>query len=127
MQRWAGTVTLADPLTMHQARAIEMSNKTPPEIERLLADLADLKEKHGEDSEEVKAFNRKRVANIYYDDFQLPAILSCVEKWELKDFPETVTLDNFPASPRGDSHLLIAWLFGEVLKVFYGESIIPNE
>ena len=61
------------------------------------------------------------------DKPQLSSILLCVEKWELVNFPESVTADTFPFSPRKDSHELIAWLFGEIRKVYLGELEVPNE
>lgn len=61
------------------------------------------------------------------DGNQMPAVLSCVEKWEIVGVPEIVTLDNFPASPRKASHELIEWIYRELLKVYFGEAAIPNE
>lgn len=61
------------------------------------------------------------------DDKQLPAIFGCVEKWELSGLPDNLTIDNFPSSPRSESHALIEWLFLEIRKVYLGETTIPNE
>lgn len=61
------------------------------------------------------------------DGMQLPAIFTCVEKWELQNMPENLSAENFPASPRKESHKLIEWLFGEIQKVYLGELDIPNE
>lgn len=105
VQRWPGSVTLSQPLTLPQARLIEAA------LRPIQSDTAD-----GE-----------RVWFSTLDAAQLPAIIACVEKWELSGFPETVTADNFPASPRGDSHKLIEWLYKEILAVYFGESEIPNE
>ena len=60
------------------------------------------------------------------DKPQLAGILACVEKWELSNFPENVTIETFPFSPRKASHELIEWLFGEIRKVYLGELDIPN-
>ena len=60
------------------------------------------------------------------DERLLPAVLACVEKWELDKFPESVTLETFPASPRAESHGLVAWLFNEIFTVYIGEKQIPN-
>lgn len=60
------------------------------------------------------------------DERMLPAICACVQEWRLNDFPETVTPENFPATPRAESHALIAWLFAEIFKVYVGELEIPN-
>lgn len=102
-ERWSGSVTIADPLTIPQAQAIE-DGMTRPE--------------NGEDG---------RVWLSVIDGMQLPAIFLCVEKWELANMPDPLTIDSFPASPRKESHDLVEWLFGEILKVYFGESIVPNE
>ena len=58
----------------------------------------------------------------------LPVLLDCAEKWELKNFPETLTVDNFPGTPRKDSLALIAWLINEVTAIYKGnEDNDPNE
>ena len=105
VQRWAGTVTIADPLTLPQAAVIEdaISGYEPTEG------------------------NVKIISLRVNDEKQLPAILACVEKWELAKFPESVTLENFPASPRAASHNLVSWIFQEIIKVYFGEAEIPNE
>ena len=102
VQRWAGTVTIADPLTIPQAQLIE-AGMTMPE--------------NGADG---------RVWLSVIDNMQLPAVFGCVEKWELDNMPADLTLDNFPASPRKDSHDLVDWLFTEIRKVYFGELVIPN-
>ena len=98
--RWAGTVTIAEPLTFPQAQLIE----------------AGLKQPEGHEGED-------RIWLSVIDVMKLPAVIGCVEKWELAGF----TPDPFPASPRGDSHKLIDFIFGEMLKVYFGEQIVPNE
>ena len=105
MQRWAGTVTIADPLTLPQAAVIEDSIS---------------------DYEPIKG-NVKIVNLRIIDEKQLPVIFACVEKWELANFPESVTLETFPASPRAASHNLVSWIFQEIIKVYFGEAEIPNE
>ena len=101
-KRWAGTVTLSDPLTIPQAQAIEAGLKPP---------------QGGEDG---------KIWLSVIDANQLPAVIACVEKWELTGFPEVVTVDNFPASPRKESHAFIEWLFREILNIYSGEAEIPN-
>ncbi len=101
LQRWAGEVTISDPLTLAQAHLIE-DGLTQPE---------------GEGG---------RIWFTVIDEKQMPAILACVESWNLTNFPEKVTAENFPASPRGDSHKLIDWLFSEIRKVYFGEAEVPN-
>lgn len=102
-ERWSGSVTIADPLTIPQAQAVEDGLERP---------------ESGEDG---------RVWLSVIDHMQLPAIFLCVEKWELDNMPDPLTLETFPASPRKESHELIEWLFREIAKVYFGESIVPNE
>lgn len=98
IKRWAGTVTIADPLTLPQAQAIEAGMKPP-------------------------AQEGDRVWLTAIDELKLPAVQACVEKWELENF----TPNPFPASPRKDSHALIDFIFAELLAVYFGEDIVPNE
>ena len=100
--RWAGSVTIADPLTLSQAHAIEAGMRSP---------------ESGEDG---------RVWLSIVDENQLPAVFACVEKWELADMPADLSISNFPASPRKESHELVDFLFREILKVYFGEAPIPN-
>ena len=103
IERYKGSVVIADPLTIPQAQAVE-AGMTKPETDA-----------------EGKVFLS------VIDGLQLPAIIACVEKWELSNLPENITADNFPASPRKDSHKLIDWLYSEIQKVYFGELEIPNE
>ena len=102
IKRWPGTVTIAEPLTFPQAQAIEDAIGLP--------------------TEEKLVDPKKRVWLSVSDKACLPAIMACVEKWELENFKP----DPFPASPRGASHKLIEWLFGEIYKVYIGEFDDPN-
>ncbi len=103
IERYKGSVTIADPLTIPQAQAVE-AGMTKPEMD------ADGK-----------------VFLSVIDGLQLPAIIACVEKWELENIPANISIDNFPASPRKDSHKLIDWIYSEIQKVYFGELEIPNE
>jgi len=103
VKRWGGSVTIADPLTLPQAMAIEAAIK-----------------KNGENEGGKITWTR-------IDSNTLEAVLPCVEVWELHDFPDNVSLENFPASPRKASHDLVEWLFKEVFAVYLGEMEIPNE
>lgn len=104
-QVWRGEVVLYDPLTMPQVKEIE----------------AVLNKSYQDES------NNGRVWLSVIDADMLPAIITCVKEWKLGNFPELVTIETFPASPRAKSHELIKWLFGEIYKVYLGEIEIPNE
>lgn len=101
VKRWAGRVTIADPLTLPQAQAIEASL---------------------DKSGDIKTVDGKLWLSTI-DENKLPAVMVCVEKWELSNF----TPDPFPASPRVDSHKLIDWIYSEIIKVYSGEAEVPNE
>ena len=102
IERWAGSVTIADPLTIPQAQLIEAAMRKP-------------------ETEEGE-----KVWLTLIDSQRLPAILGCVTLWGLDNIPVNVTAETFPASPRVDSHKLIDWIFSEILKVYLGEAIVPN-
>lgn len=51
----------------------------------------------------------------------LPGLLRCVEAWQLAGFPEMVTAETFPGTPRVESQRLLAWLADEVVKVYGGD------
>ena len=103
VKQWAGSVTIADPLTLPQAQAIEAAME-------------------GIDFEGKE----QQVVITLLDEKKQPAIMLCVEKWELDNFnlcPDGTP----PASPRLESHKLREWLFFELAQVYFGELIVPNE
>ena len=112
-KRWPGTVTLADPMNYDQVRAIESGldegAKTEPSAYMSLGGSVEM------------------IWSSKLTQMKLPAIFACVEKWDLENFPEDVNELTFPATPRGAANELSAWLFGEMMKVYYGEMEIKNE
>ena len=107
VKKWAGTVTLADPLTLPQAEAIEAYFRH--EIDPALID------KNG------------RLSFLEMDKPKMPVLFACVEKWQLADIPEDVNEQTFPHSPSKARHELVDWLYEEIVKIYLGESEIPNE
>jgi len=100
---YPGTVTIYDRLTLPQVELVEVAlGNKPPVIDGKFA-LTDA------------------------DKPRLPALLACVEKWDLKGFPDNVTMDNFPFTPRRQVFHLISQIFVEIAKVYNGELDIPNE
>ena len=89
VKRWAGTVTVADPLTFTQFIAWNDA----------------LREAH-----QHKAIDEKPGDYLRYCAALLPGVLACVEKWELKGFSPSP----FPATPRDSSDKLLAWLLREI-------------
>lgn len=56
----------------------------------------------------------------------LPVILSVVMKWEIAHVPAEPTAETFPGTPRKAAVDFFTWLIGEVLKIYNGETEIPN-
>jgi hypothetical protein len=102
-----GSVTIADPITIPMALLIDEAMGPPPEK----------KEQDG---------NTKKVWLTPIDVRILPAVLACVEKWEVSGIPENVTEDTYPASPRADSHSVLMDIFNELMRVYFGDLNVPN-
>ena len=102
VKQYAGTVTLADPLTFPQVFAVQ-------------------------DAIDAAAELGDKVPVMRYHHAILPGILACVEEWELDNFPENPTPDNIPATPARASAELIAWLMNEVSALFAEVEPDPKE
>lgn len=103
---FTGTIELPDYLNILQVRAFQDAyfgdpNALPPET-------------------------GKKVYRSVEDLKILPVLLDIVLKWEIKRMPEKPTLETFPMTPAADAHDFIAWVSGEVYKIFKGEAEIPN-
>ena len=57
----------------------------------------------------------------------LPGIFACVEKWNLENIPENLTIESFPATPMQAAGELIDWLREEVLLLITQATEVPNE
>jgi len=115
VERWPGSVTLCDPLAPPQVFAIEDALDETAEIEpSAFKSLASKKSKV-----ELRWQSRSNYA-------YLPAIILCVEKWDLEDFPKSVTRDTFPSIQSEDSTILISTLFMELMKIYKEETEVPN-
>lgn len=99
---WTGTVSLHDRFTLPQVELVEEALLTIPPVNDGKVRLTDI------------------------DKPRLPALLACVEKWDLKDFPDPVTVDTFPLTPRRPAHELIEQIFDAIREVYNGEIDIPN-
>lgn len=55
------------------------------------------------------------------------ALCALVNEWHLDGLPERITADLFPATPRVQSVLLIAWLCGVVASLYAGEDDTPEK
>ncbi len=97
--RWVGTVTLCDPLSEPQCVAIE----------RALADV------------EARSKADPPPTRSELDAILAPAVLQCIEKIDLKDWP-----GYFPGSPKVSSAKLLGWLVEEILKLYQEADEVPN-
>jgi len=111
--RWAGEVIVSEPLTVSQVFAIEDALDEVTEI----APSA-FRSKDGK--VEVQWQSRANYAC-------LPAIILCVEKWKLKDFPKKVTRDTFPSIQSNDATKLISTIFLALMEIYREETQVPNE
>lgn len=100
-----GTLTLSAPLTLAQCYAIETALGDPNEI---------------------AGSEQKRIWLTASDMQSLPALIACVENWNIQGQPEQPTLETFIATPRRASHDLIAWAFRELTQIYFGEFAVPN-
>ncbi len=97
-----GSVNVRDAFTLSQVELIEAAIFDMPPVKDGKVKLTDL------------------------DRPRIPAILACVEAWEISGFPGNVTADTFPATPRRETHNLIEKIFAQIEKVYNGELDIPN-
>lgn len=100
VERFAGTVTLAEPLTYPQALAVEDAIYN------------------------VQGLDRERVTFLQIHAAWERAILQCVESWQLKGMTEHP--DRLPATPRLSAGKLATWLIDAIMEVYRDEEEIPN-
>lgn len=125
LKHFPGTVTISDPLTFSQWMTWRAGR-----------DNALLEHAHriGED-EEGRPKETLKYAEIglvdAYSVATIPGVLACVEKWELENFPESVSAETFPAAgsrfTRTDIAALLVWLASEIDTVAFGGGDDPNE
>jgi hypothetical protein len=102
-KRWPGSVTIADPITLPQAEAINDARRH----------FYDNRKQEGE-----------YISYLDLDKPRIPAIMACVEKWELKDFPVNGSI---PMSPEKSRHTLVNWIWKELEAIYDAEDEVPNE
>lgn len=57
-----------------------------------------------------------------------PALLECVEAWEVNRVPKEVRIESLPGSPKAKADAFIAWLVQNIVDVYLGTGDIdPNE
>jgi hypothetical protein len=99
---WTGTVTIFDRLYLPQVELVEAALLDEPQVME----------------------GKVKLTNL--DKPKLPALLACVEKWDIPNFPENVSIETFPFTPRRAAHELITQIFSEIALVYNGELEVPN-
>lgn len=75
----------------------------------------------------INGVDRNKFSSSSSQVLLLPSILPCVAEWHLEGFPENVTADSFPGTPRKDSSILISALINAITKIYAGdEETAPN-
>lgn len=98
--RWPGSVTICDPLTEPQCATIE----------RALADA------------QARSKSKPLPTRSELDVILASAVLECIEKIELENWP-----GYFPGTPKISSARLLGWLVDEILKLYQEAEEVPNE
>lgn len=112
VEKFPGTVTLADPMLLEHAIAWE----------RATAAMDDLVEFATTDSGALRAVGLKEGATISQREGALiEGIKAVVEEWNL----EGIDPQRFPLTPKGQITRLLTWLFREIHKVYAGDEA-PN-
>lgn len=100
--RFPGYVVLPDFLILQQVFDFETTNDK----------IAELK------GDKIR---RSQLAEIY-----LPYLFGVVLEWHIDGQPEKPNLQTWRATPIQASSQLIAWIFGEITKIYFEEVSIPN-
>ena len=103
-KKWPGSVTIVEQLTLPQAELIDDGN------------AAQYANPRG-----------GRVSFTAIDKARFPALLACVEKWDLQNISTPPTLDTWPWHSRIENHALINKIWSALLDVYHGEEEVPNE
>lgn len=119
-KRFTGFVTISDPLSIPQVMQFEeaIEGASRAAVER--GDCISVKGDGGEEKKRVNVMDGRYLYDV------LSGVCACVEKWELSGFPENVTPDNFPGSPKKDSARVIHWLIDEIMSVYLEAESVPN-
>ena len=145
-ERWPGSVTLVDPMPMSMVLEYERLTRElgthfcPVGLELLMK----FQEEQDPDAKEVarKELNAHALEcfesnepghcemskfGAKRDSVYLPFILRSVEKWELGNFPEAVTEESFPGTPRLESGQLFDWLVRCLDDIYSGNEATETE
>ena len=60
------------------------------------------------------------------DEKMLPIFVELIKEWHIDGIPENPTVQEVPMTPAKAGHELVAWLSGELFKLYVGETEVPN-
>ena len=113
--RFPGYVVISDPLTIPQTIAFEDAMAAAQEGARKRGDVITVEEKE-----------RINTLSPHYLHDVLAGVVECVEEWHISGFPQNVTADTFPGTPKIATAQLIAWLIGEISGLYSEAEQVPN-
>ena len=64
---------------------------------------------------------------LRYRQAKLPGLVAFVESHTLRGLPVSLSVDNFPALPIGDSINLLVWLNDEIDSIIQAANEVPND
>ena len=104
-EKFAGSVTFSDPLTLDQEAAFEEAQAAANIL--------------------INTGNRGASSIMRA---ALPGIFTCIEKWELTGVPASPTLETWPLRPRVEVAKLFAWLIEQITILYLDstDTIAPN-
>lgn len=117
IEGFKGFVHFAQPLNLEQVFAIEDAQDKAIEIEPS-AFLTKLNERRG--TPDTVSWSSRVDVHI------IPAIVKCVDKFEIEGLPEKLTLETFPATPRSKATAFVSWCFNQLMTIYAGEQEVPN-
>ena len=123
VEGFKGKVHFASPLNLEQVFAIEDAKDNAIQVEPS-AFLTKLNEVQGNKDERGEAIKAQWSSKA--DKFFIPALLLCVEKFEITGMEEKPTLQNFPLTPRGKSQQFIDFCWQNLESIYAGEIEVPN-
>jgi hypothetical protein len=101
VKKWPGHVLLHDPIPLIKIAAFQVA-------------VADIRK-------------NKSSGDAVTQSILLPALIPCVAEWHLEGFPEPVTVENFPGTPRDQSSILVSNLVTAIMQIYKGdEDSSPN-
>ena len=107
VEKWPGTVGLRENLYLPQTTAVLDA----------VDEVGFLKKKDGE-----------QITIKLQDHLTLlPAILDCIEEWNIEGLERPTSEKDFPGNPLGAANRLASWLFNEVFDLVMFGDTVPNE